>query len=123
MFSVLLPFAAAVLVALTDASENPTCKCFPGDACWPTGAEWASFNKTVGGKLIKTIPSARVCHNTFGEEKTYNEAACAEVTDEWQYTESFIETSYALNQPYFSNGSCDPFTGRQHACVVGTYVP
>jgi len=62
--------------ATTNASRE--CRCFPGDACWPSEKEWSSFNSTVGGKLVKTIPVASVCHDPH-----YDAAACEALRAVW----------------------------------------
>lgn len=71
-----MPFAAAGLIS-TRASAA-TCRCLPGDACWPATSSWDSLNSTVGGKLIATVPIGSVCH-----DPTYDEAACTALRDSW----------------------------------------
>jgi len=61
-----------------DAAQGSNCRCFPGDACWPSDADWSTFNSTVGGRLIKTVPIASVCHG-----ETYDEAACTALRAVW----------------------------------------
>lgn len=39
------------------------CRCFPGDACWPSLASWNSLNSSVGGRLLP--PSFWVHHATI----------------------------------------------------------
>lgn len=62
----LLLSPARALTLRSDASSSlPTlkhelrgasaCRCFPGDPCWPTPAQWKAFNSTLGGKLIVTV--------------------------------------------------------------------
>ncbi|KAK6851513.1 hypothetical protein PG995_011638 [Apiospora arundinis] len=55
------------------------CKCFPGDACWPSDMEWASLKDTVGGRLIATAPLGAPCH-----DPSYDEAACQRLQSQWQ---------------------------------------
>jgi hypothetical protein len=70
------PFAAAGLI--TTRAPGATCRCLPGDACWPATSSWDSLNSTVGGKLIATVPIGSVCH-----DPTYDEAACTALRDSW----------------------------------------
>lgn len=56
-----------------------TCKCFPGDACWPSTQEWNKLNQTVFGRLIATTPLAEACH---GDK--YDSAKCASLQSSWQ---------------------------------------
>lgn len=66
------------LGASTTVSRKKICKCFPGDACWPSEHEWSAFNRTVGGRLIKTVPLGSPCH-----DPNYNEALCEELRATW----------------------------------------
>jgi hypothetical protein len=69
----LLPLEVASYVI-----NNGTCRCFPGDPCWPTQHEWYAFNDTVNGQLIKTVPLGSPCH-----APDYNEILCEELKSEW----------------------------------------
>lgn len=57
------------------------CKCFPGDSCWPGPSEWASFNRTVDGRLAATVPLASPCH-----DPNYDGDKCAELRDQWLFS-------------------------------------
>jgi hypothetical protein len=67
-----------VSLAAGSALKYKSCKCFPGDTCWPSEKEWDAFNATVGGSLIKTVPLGSPCH-----EPHYDQARCEELTSEW----------------------------------------
>lgn len=54
------------------------CRCFPGDACWPAQAEWATLNSSVDGRLIATVPLASPCH-----DPNYNAALCTGLQQNW----------------------------------------
>ena len=54
------------------------CRCFPGDTCWPTGADWAALNSSVHGRLVATVPIGTPCH-----DPTYNALQCKHVQDQW----------------------------------------
>jgi hypothetical protein len=71
-------FGVGILYFL--ASVNAECKSVPGSSDWPTEQEWAAFNDTLGGQLIKTTPPGAVCHL---EQPTYDSAACPTVATEW----------------------------------------
>ncbi|KAK7756331.1 hypothetical protein SLS62_001557 [Diatrype stigma] len=106
----------------SDAAANGSrhCRCFPGDTCWPTQAEWAAFNKTVGGRLIATVPIASACHHdSFAP---YDAAACADLQAVWDYPQTHYETSSSPMAPFFANASCDPYTAPSDQCVIGAYV-
>ncbi|KAK3308326.1 uncharacterized protein B0T15DRAFT_490914 [Chaetomium strumarium] len=52
--------------------SSRTCRVLPGDTDWPSHAEWARLNETVGGRLIATVPLASACHDpTYDEEVNY----------------------------------------------------
>ena len=72
--------AVLALTSVTAAAQN--CRCFPGDSCWPASDVWDSFNKTVDGQLIATVPLASPCHTP-----DYDAATCKELRGEWQEPE------------------------------------
>lgn len=102
----------------TQAIESqPACRCFPGDSCWPTEKTWEQLNKTVGGRLIATVPLATPCH---GDD--YDELQCQNIRDTWHLPNTHIITSSSIMAPFFANQSCDPFLPREAQCIIGTYV-
>src|SRR5690349_21447305 len=62
------------------AKGGRQCKVFPGDAAWPSDAVWKTFNASVGGALIKTVPLAAPCYKSWPQ---YDAAKCAQVTANW----------------------------------------
>ncbi|KAK6845937.1 hypothetical protein PG987_001125 [Apiospora arundinis] len=94
-----------------------SCRCFPGDKCWPTDQSWNHLNKTVGGRLVATIPLGSPCHGL-----TYNEARCQGIRDAWNLPDTHIDSSASIMAFFFANQSCDPFLPRAASCVIGTYV-
>lgn len=70
-------YGAAAAVA--PKPPAPQCKTFPGDAAWPSQAEWSNFNKTVGGRLVATVPLGAPCHGA-----TFNSAVCEDLKTQWQ---------------------------------------
>lgn len=73
-----LSLSAEVESASTNGSD---CRCFPGDACWPSTDEWNSLNKTVNGRLIATIPLAAACHDD--QYVAYDSERCAKLQNNW----------------------------------------
>ncbi|KAI2615790.1 FAD binding domain protein [Hypomontagnella submonticulosa] len=100
---------------------NQQCRCFPGDACWPGPADWDSFNKTLGGKLIATVPIASPCHDDF-PGVSYDADKCAEIQGNWARPQLHDMTTHSPMAAFFANASCDPFTPRETQCIIGTYV-
>lgn len=70
-----LVLGATSLAAATNSSE---CYVLPSDADWPSSSTWDSFNTTVGGRLIATVPIGSPCH-----DPTYDAVACAALQTEW----------------------------------------
>ena len=72
--------AAGLLAAGANAAVvGQKCKCFPGDACWPSSSDWTQLNQTVSGRLIATVPLARACH-----DPNFDSARCQTLRDGWQ---------------------------------------
>ncbi|UNI17859.1 hypothetical protein JDV02_004173 [Purpureocillium takamizusanense] len=112
--------AAALLAAqaLADASSTSlSCRCLPGDACWPSDRTWAKLNATVGGRLVATVPIGSPCH-----DPTYDAAACAALQASWKNPLTHVSSSSSVMGAYFANQSCDPFTNRSKPCLLGNYV-
>ncbi|TDZ17658.1 FAD-linked oxidoreductase ZEB1 [Colletotrichum orbiculare MAFF 240422] len=108
------PFAAA---GVLPKRADDSCRCLPGDACWPSTDSWNTLNTTVGGKLIATVPIGSVCH-----DPNYDEAACTALRNSWTLPETHFPSSSSVMQSFFANQSCDPFTDRTTSCLVGNYV-
>ncbi|KAJ1549548.1 hypothetical protein HK405_011617 [Cladochytrium tenue] len=108
---------AAALSVNVLAAPWTSCKCFPGDDCWPKKAVWDSFNATVAGRLIATVPIGAVCH-----DPAYDNATCSALQDDWQYPPTHISSSSSIMAPFFANQSCDPFYSRSIPCTLGNYV-
>ena len=77
--SLLLLLVVASLVASVcgaPASSGVRVYCRPGQACWPTEAEWSDFNTALGGRLIKVTPWADPC---FGQPNGFRLLQCTAV--------------------------------------------
>ena len=84
MFSNSLAALALMGVLRIAHATNSFCKSIPGDPGWPTSTKWEHLNKTIDGRLIKTVPLGSVCHKTpFGD---YNEAECQDLKAAWDET-------------------------------------
>jgi hypothetical protein len=116
------PYQGTPFKALDKRANNnsSSCRCFPGDTCWPSTEVWNELNRTLAGRLIPTIPIASVCHDSsFGP---YDADACASVQSTWDWPQTHYETSSSPMAPFFANLSCDPFTPRDAQCAIGSYV-
>ncbi|RAL17380.1 FAD-dependent oxidoreductase [Aspergillus homomorphus CBS 101889] len=118
--SVLAFTAAATASAIGSSgssSSNSSCRCFPGDACWPSSSEWSQFNKTIDGRLIQTIPLGKPCH-----APNYDASVCAVLKEEWTEPELHYTSSSSIMAPWFANGTCDPFHPVAKPCTMGNYI-
>jgi hypothetical protein len=59
-------------------NDRPACRNIPGDPGWPTPADWAKLNATVGGRLIATVPLAALCF-----EQGYDAQRCDYLKEQW----------------------------------------
>ncbi|EYB23020.1 hypothetical protein FG05_13840 [Fusarium graminearum] len=113
-------FLISSLLALatgSSAAAKESCKCFPGDSCWPSDAEWSRLNSTVGGRLVATVPLGSPCH-----DPTYNAEECKNLQSEWHYSSVHTQSSSSMMAPLFANQSCDPFQPRDKPCTLGNYI-
>ncbi|KAJ4353059.1 Zinc finger E-box-binding homeobox 1 [Ascochyta clinopodiicola] len=110
---------ASTLFGATFASGQSAsrCKTFPGDKAWPSTSEWNSFNRTVGGRLVATVPLGSPCHGS-----TFDNTTCEALKGQWQYEKVHYESSSSVMAPFFANQSCDPFQPRERPCELGNYV-
>ncbi|PLB50868.1 FAD/FMN-containing dehydrogenase [Aspergillus steynii IBT 23096] len=119
---IILSLSISTFTHPTQARNNNTdCYCFPGEECWPTASQWDAFNRTVGGRLIATIPIASPCHenNPFAP---YDKSACQAVRETWLLPQTHYESSSSIMAGFYANQSCDPFLPPSAHCITGTYV-
>ncbi|KAG0638224.1 hypothetical protein HOY80DRAFT_190610 [Tuber brumale] len=98
-------------------ASTPDCRCFPGDACWPSTQKWSELNSTISGKLIATVPLGTPCHTP-----NYDAIRCQHIKDNLHLPELHDESSSSVMAPFYANRSCDPFTPIDSPCQVGAYV-
>lgn len=67
------------------------------------------------------MPIASPCHDDF-PGVSYDEEKCADIQANWDRPELHDQTSHSTMAAFFANLSCDPFSGRDAQCVVGSYV-
>jgi hypothetical protein len=113
--------SVAALLSLSAVSRyfglspsTDSCRCFPEDPCWPELEEWQSFNKTLGGKLIATVPIASVCHTNTSVP--YDEAKCEALKAEWFFPSAHVDSPSSVQAPFFAKHSCNPFLPAGDNC-------
>ncbi|KAL2847776.1 hypothetical protein BJY01DRAFT_234168 [Aspergillus pseudoustus] len=94
-----------------------SCRCFPGDSCWPTLEKWQQFNKSIDGRLVATVPLGVPCH-----EPHYDEELCGQLQTQWTTPEPHYQSSSSIMAPFFANDSCDPFHPVAKPCLLGNYI-
>ena len=103
-----------------ERAKKCSCRCFPGDACWPKPDAWDAFNRTLGGKLIATVPIAAPCHNEAFP--AYDAARCDALRNVYFFPETHLESSSSIMAPFFTNNTCNPFLPASVPCTLGYYV-
>ncbi|KAB8069122.1 hypothetical protein BDV29DRAFT_161738 [Aspergillus leporis] len=102
----------------------------PDMPCWPSDSEWRSLNRTVSGRLIKTVPVASVC---YPSEPAYNPETCQSVRSNWTTWPFHSSDPASAGDPALDN-ACSPIytngtsiTGNANAgeqgCSLGAYPP
>ncbi|KAJ5086965.1 FAD binding domain protein [Penicillium alfredii] len=117
----LVLFLITLLPGIQAGLSSPSCRCFPGDACWPSVKQWSDFNATIGGRLISTTPLGSVCHTSkaFG---AYDARACADLKTVWPLPATHYETAWSPMQAWFTNFSCNPFLPPDAPCTTDPFV-
>jgi len=65
-------------ITVRDGQEY-SCKCYPGDDCYPTAKKWQTLNSTVEGKLQVAFPPAAPCYASVAGVSTFDANKCADV--------------------------------------------
>jgi hypothetical protein len=112
-FIVLLSLFLISSLIPTAVAQNSThrlgrCKPIPGDANWPSDSEWATFNTTVHGRLLRPGPPAAACHLARPE---YNKAACDAVNGGWRDSDWHAKDPVSNMWQNWNNYSCTPISG------------
>ncbi|KAK0656943.1 isoamyl alcohol oxidase-like protein [Cercophora newfieldiana] len=100
--------------------STPKCKVFPGDANWPSDKAWKTFNASLGGALIKTIPLAAPCYNNWPQVR--DAAKCQQITENWNSPRLHIEDPTSAQFPIFQGRTCLPTDDPTQNCTLGGYA-
>ncbi|KAI0111124.1 FAD-binding domain-containing protein [Nemania sp. FL0031] len=115
----LLPaFAALFVGGIGQPVEAPSCKCVPGDSCWPSQSVWQQLNHDVNGSLIRTEPIAESCYPGAGEDL----ADCSYVVTEWSVQD--FQTLNPIGRVLPWNITCPPVDYKANQvpdtpCILG----
>ncbi|KAF4592335.1 putative isoamyl alcohol oxidase [Ophiocordyceps camponoti-floridani] len=83
----------------------------------PSPSAWSALNKTVGGRLLATIPLGSPCH-----DPNYDEALCSTLRRKWRDYPLHIQSPSSVMSPLFVNNSCNPFQPRDTPCELASFV-
>ncbi|KAL0569699.1 hypothetical protein V5O48_012259, partial [Marasmius crinis-equi] len=107
----------SALAIISLAQSPPSCRTFPTDDSWPATDVWDAFNRSIDGRLVKTIPVGTPCH-----DPNFDEQKCSIVQESWHQYEFHEAIPASIMDPIFLNQTCDPFTSRNQPCTLGNYV-
>ncbi|KAL3495011.1 hypothetical protein BJX62DRAFT_246374 [Aspergillus germanicus] len=120
-------FGFGLLLAGAGALASPNCKCSPNDPCWPSPADFAALNATVGGNLIRSTPPGSAC---YPDQPDYNLDHCTFVLDNWFDSDFHANDPVSIGFPKFAGNPCPPIypngtsvTGSEptSGCRLGGY--
>ncbi|KAI1128829.1 hypothetical protein F5Y10DRAFT_277156 [Nemania abortiva] len=122
-------FCLALIYAVTGQARE--CKCTPGESCWPSDSDWAAFNATVDGRLLRTKLPASVCYPGSAD---YDEATCESVIANWNDPPFHSKDPVSNFLPSWANNSCNPIyedgtstagdtLAGSRGCTLGKYPP
>jgi len=106
---------------VTRNGQEYSCKCYPGDDCYPTEEEWQGFNSTVGGNLLVALPPAAPCYSSVGGFETFDAAKCAEVQAKSTDEQWNVDQPIANLWTFWTNETCSAFPTAGATCTRGYY--
>eukprot|EP01045_Picozoa_sp_COSAG04_P013902 COSAG04_NODE_1011_length_8770_cov_3.106677_2_plen_672_part_00 len=63
------PLWLAAVGVTGGSSSRPKCRCKPGDACWPSQAEWSALNASLEGRLSAFVDELAPCTSDAASEE------------------------------------------------------
>ncbi|KIK57397.1 hypothetical protein GYMLUDRAFT_46272 [Collybiopsis luxurians FD-317 M1] len=94
----------------SDNDASISCRCAPGDECFPSADTWAHLNTSVSGRLVNVVSSAAYCNNL--------PAGCSDA--QWASSEFRNNLPGAMNQV---NWEQDYFSSPPSVCFRATIQP
>ncbi|TKX25952.1 FAD-binding domain-containing protein 8 [Elsinoe australis] len=105
----LLPLTAPALAA-------KLAKTYPGDAAYPTQADWDALNSTIGGNLVAAVLPARACYPPISDPVACKAAAAFSNDD------ILVPQDPVLVQaPWWSGNKCVANISSTGSCELGNY--
>ncbi|KIW89053.1 uncharacterized protein Z519_10538 [Cladophialophora bantiana CBS 173.52] len=110
----LLAIISAASASAANAAPSGSCKCIPGDQCWPPNILWDFFNFTVGGNSIRTQPVALSCC----PGPASSPAQCTYVDANWN--NATLQAANVVGLSYPTNISCPPVNATAGESAQGS---
>lgn len=100
------------------AYASPECRPFPGDASWPSPAQWTALNTTLSGRLIQPLVApGGVCHP---DQANYDAGACEAMTSgQWDSYAWNADDAVSVMWENWANWTCVPEPDMP--CSLGGY--
>lgn len=108
-------------IALAHDHRAHECKCYPGDACYPSTAQWQTLNATVDGNLQVALPPGAYCHDSVDGIATYDAHKCDEARANRAAEQWITDQPIASLWTFWTNDTCLPTTDPSEPCTRGYY--
>src|ERR1700712_4641895 len=86
-------------------ASGEACKFTPDSPQWPSATDWAAFNQSTGGRLLRPHSPAAACHTNQPE---YNSAECSRITSSWSSSQWHSDNPLSNDWQNWNNYSCLP---------------
>jgi hypothetical protein len=96
--------------------QGPKCKVQPEDSAWPTESQWARFNTSVEGRLLRPRPVGEACY----PGPAYNNDTCTFLVGPAKNTRFFFDDPLSMLTTWGQGATCLALlntTGR--TCTLG----
>jgi len=97
--------------------ESARCKIRPGDIGWPSRAEWAAFNKTLGGNLLHPVPPESACYPGL----YHNETQCDFLLGPVTQTRFYLDDPLTVLTTWPEGDTCLADPDPQGNCTHGGF--
>ncbi|KAK7192541.1 hypothetical protein DPSP01_006483 [Paraphaeosphaeria sporulosa] len=118
-------FVSTAGSCLTCARRAPRCKTYPGDPDWPSDLTWKTFNTSLSGALIATIPEAAPC---YGSNVSAISPECQFLTSSWDNSSFRVEDPTSIRATLYQGQTCLPpsfapsfLPTSNGSCTLGGY--
>ena len=105
------------LSSSTDSYKGLRCRVGPGDHDWPSDQEWAAFNQSLEGKLLKPVPPGAVCY----PGSHYDKDKCQFVVGPAASTRFFLDEPVNVMTSWAEGNTCPPAVNATGNCTQGGY--